>query len=200
MKTIYICPKCGYQIFHNRKLHTEKCDGQGPKRIKEARQAKLGSEQHRLNLSNAGKLNWQNKDFREKISCVMKGNSGKASTPEKEENRKRNISNSNKGKTGGLRKGSGRGKKGWYMGYWCDSSWELAFVIYNLEHGIEFKRNLEGFEYEYEGKIHRYYPDFIIEEMYYEIKGYNSEQNRVKHFTFTKPLTVLKKVVHRKIR
>ena len=42
---------------------------------------------------------------------------------------------------GGYRRGSGRGKKGWYKGYWCDSSWELAWVIYSLEHGVEFTRN-----------------------------------------------------------
>lgn len=27
-----------------------------------------------------------------------------------------------------------RGYKGWYKGIWCDSSWELAYVIFNLEH------------------------------------------------------------------
>lgn len=32
-------------------------------------------------------------------------------------------------KLGGLRVGSGRGKKGWYKGIHCDSSWELAFVV-----------------------------------------------------------------------
>ena len=103
------------------------------------------------------------------------------------------ISSANKGKTGGLRKGGGKSKHGWYKGYWCDSSWELAFVIYNLEHNIQFKRNTEGFEYEYEGEVHHYYPDFIIKEMYYEIKGYDSKQNKIKHSTFKKPLTVLKK-------
>ena len=45
------------------------------------------------------------------------------------------------------------GIKGWYKGFWCDSSWELAYVIYNLDHGIEFRRNTEKFEYEYCGKI-----------------------------------------------
>jgi len=33
----------------------------------------------------------------------------------------------------GLTNWSGRGKKEWYNGYWCDGSWELTgFVIYNL--------------------------------------------------------------------
>jgi len=41
----------------------------------------------------------------------------------------------NSGK-GGKRIGSGRGKSGWYKGYWCDSSWELAYVIYNIDHDV----------------------------------------------------------------
>ena len=28
----------------------------------------------------------------------------------------------------------GYGKHGWYKEYWCDSSWELAYVIYNLDY------------------------------------------------------------------
>lgn len=51
--------------------------------------------------------------------------------------------------SGGYREGSGRGKKGIYKGYYCDSSWELAYVIYNLEHDIKFERNTQTFEYEY---------------------------------------------------
>jgi len=37
---------------------------------------------------------------------------------------------------GGYQKKSGRGKWGWYKGFWCDSSYELAYVIYNLDHNI----------------------------------------------------------------
>ena len=46
-------------------------------------------------------------------------------------------------KVGGYHKNLGRGKQGSYKGYWCDSSWELAFVIYHLEHDIKFKKKLE---------------------------------------------------------
>lgn len=89
-------------------------------------------------------------------------------------------------KSGGYRKGSGRGKSGRFKGYYCDSSWELAFVIYNLEHNIEFKRNTQLFEYEYNGEIHKYMPDFIIDDVYYEIKGYWTEQWQVKYDSFKK--------------
>jgi len=48
---------------------------------------------------------------------------------------------------GGKREHSGRGKQGRYNGIWCDSSWELAWVIYNFDHGIKFKRYSGYFEY-----------------------------------------------------
>jgi len=82
---------------------------------------------------------------------------------------------------GGIRKGAGRGKSGWYKGYWCDSSWELAYVIYNLDHNIKFERNKLGFEYIYENKTHKYYPDFILEDgTYIEIKGYETDLTEIK--------------------
>ena len=73
---------------------------------------------------------------------------------------------------GGYRKGSGKGKKGFYKGYWCDSSWELAFTIYNLEHDIKFQRFDYWFEYEYMGKKFKYYPDYLMGDgTIIEIKG-----------------------------
>ena len=91
--------------------------------------------------------------------------------------------------------GAGRGRTGWYNGYWCDSSWELAWVIYNLEHDIKFKRNTEGFEYEYLGKIHKFYPDFILEDgSYVEIKGWLDEKNLEKIRLFKGQLKVIKKI------
>lgn len=83
-------------------------------------------------------------------------------------------------KSGGYRKGSGRGKRGTYKGYYCDSSWELAFVIYNLEHEIEFTRNRKKFKYLFEGKEHYYMPDFVINGSFVEIKGYWTKQWQAK--------------------
>ena len=96
---------------------------------------------------------------------------------------------------GGYRKGSGRGKKGWYKGYFCDSSWELAFVIYNLDHNIEIKRNVDRFEYLYNNETHNYLPDFLIDDIYYEIKGYKSDQWMAKYnqFPANKTLVVIGK-------
>lgn len=63
-------------------------------------------------------------------------------------------------------------KYGTYNGIHCDSSWELAFLVYYLDHDILIERNTELFEYTYEGRTHKYLPDFIINNEYYEIKGY----------------------------
>ena len=148
---------------------------------------------------NKGKKGLYSDEYKKKISDSLKKISkGIASTPEKEELRKQKISESMKKNklSGGIRIGSGRGKKGWYKGHWCDSSWELAWVIYNLEHNISFKRNHIGFKYEYKGQERKYYPDFLIGETYYEIKGRRgfeglNEENKEKISQFDKNLVVL---------
>lgn len=94
---------------------------------------------------------------------------------------------------GGYRKGSGRGKKGTYKGYYCDSSWELAYVIYNLDHNIKFERNEELFPYEFNGEQHKYKPDFIENGVYVEVKGYFTEQVKAKEFAFPYQLKYIDK-------
>lgn len=77
---------------------------------------------------------------------------------------------------GGYREGSGIGKHGYYKGYKCDSTYELAYVIYNLDHGIEFERFTDYYLYIAEDdSIHKYYPDFIQDGYVIEIKGYMNE-------------------------
>jgi hypothetical protein len=95
--------------------------------------------------------------------------------------------------TGGARPGSGRGKSGWYNKYWCDSTWELAWLIYTLDSGKNPIRNSEGFPYTYNDKDSLYYPDFIIDGVYYEIKGYMRERDYYKHKAFPHKLIVLDK-------
>lgn len=89
-------------------------------------------------------------------------------------------------KAGGYRKGSGRGKHGWYKGYWCDSSWELAYVIYNIDHNIKFERNTKKFKYIHSDTEHSYTPDFYIKsgDYYIEIKGYINDKwtSKIKQF------------------
>ena len=82
--------------------------------------------------------------------------------------------------SGGIKKGSSRGKYGWYNGYWCDSSYELAYVIYCLEHNVKIERNTKGYEYYFKEKNHTYYPDFIVNGKLMEIKNYRSELTEAK--------------------
>ena len=81
---------------------------------------------------------------------------------------------------GGYRKGSGRGYEGWYKGIFCDSSWELAFLVYYLEHNLYIERCREKRKYIFENKEHIYIPDFITNEGIIEIKGYTTEQSEAK--------------------
>jgi hypothetical protein len=96
---------------------------------------------------------------------------------------------------GGTREGSGRGKSGWYKGIQCDSSYELAWVIYSLEHGINFVRNKDGFDYYFNDSKHKYYPDYYLPDTdaYVEIKGFNTAQYESKIKQFNKKLSVLYK-------
>lgn len=122
---------------------------------------------------------------------VLSPNGGKGSTPEKESERIRKISEKAKLKNGGYREKSGRGKKGRYNGFWCDSSWELAYVIYNLEHNIHFERNEEKFKYVFKEKTFNYIPDFVENDEFVEIKGYNTKQWEAKLEQFPKKLKIL---------
>jgi hypothetical protein len=74
---------------------------------------------------------------------------------------------------GGNREGAGKAKTGYYKGIYCGSTYELAWVIYNLDHGNAFTR-FNGF-LEENGK--KYYPDFLIENKIIEIKGYESVES-----------------------
>lgn len=84
--------------------------------------------------------------------------------------------------------------KGFYKGYKCDSIWELAFVVYNLDKGIKFSRNLKGFPYLWYGKVHYYYPDFVMQDgTFIEIKGVKTGKDMRKINNFPHRLKVLYK-------
>jgi len=110
---------------------------------------------------------------------LSESRTGKPSHPQTEMSRKR-ISEKMKIVGGGYRVGSGRGKKGRYKGIWCDSSWELAFVIYCLENGKSITRNVEVRKYKMNNVERNYIPDFIVDGEVIEIKGYETEQWKCK--------------------
>jgi hypothetical protein len=113
-------------------------------------------------------------------------------SPEREQARRAKLSIVAKERgLGGYACGSGRGKKGWYRGFWCDSTYELAFVVWAVDHEIPFERNLELFPYEYQGQVLHWMPDFLLADgTYIEIKGYLSNQARAKFEYFLRPLAI----------
>lgn len=106
---------------------------------------------------------------------------GRCLDPDKELERRKKISDHAKIKNGGIRHGAGRGKKGWYKGIFCDSSWELAFVIYHMDNNINIQRNTNYRTYIFENATLKYYPDFIIDGKLFEIKGYVTAKVIAKH-------------------
>jgi hypothetical protein len=76
---------------------------------------------------------------------------------------------------GGYREGSGRSKSGYYNGIYCGSTYELCWVIYNIDHQIKFER--------FPGKLEKngitYYPDFLLSDgkTIVETKGYEKQES-----------------------
>ena len=58
-----------------------------------------------------------------------------------------------------------------FDGYRFDSMWELYFYIYCRDSGFIVIKEPFYFEYEYNGIVHKYYPDFIVNDQLIEIKG-----------------------------
>lgn len=71
--------------------------------------------------------------------------------------------------------------KGNYKGIHCDSSWELAYLVYCLEHNIEIERCKEKRTYHINGETKTYIPDFLVNKSkIVEIKGYHNNISKQK--------------------
>lgn len=81
---------------------------------------------------------------------------------------------------GGYRRGSSRGRGGYYKGVWCDSTYELAYLVYCLDNRIDIQRCKEVFKYNINRTIKKYHPDFLVEGIIVEIKNYWREEVDVK--------------------
>lgn len=88
--------------------------------------------------------------------------------------------------SGGFRKNAGRGRRGYYKGLYCMSTWELAWVVYQLDHGLIVEQCKDSFEYIMNGELHHYTPDFIIDDVYYEIKNWHRPDTDFKLNQFPK--------------
>lgn len=75
---------------------------------------------------------------------------------------------------GGYREGAGRSKHGYFRGMYCASTYELVYVIHNMDHGVEFERFNGSIT---DGKV-KYFPDFFIknENKIIEIKGFENRE------------------------
>lgn len=183
---IYKC-ECGKE-FINRQSYVGHC-GRCRIHLGEERWNNLSNSRKRPNCGGCFKGKHLTEEHKLKISNTLRnldpGTIGRAKTEELELERRRKISESMKrnGKSGGYRKGSGIGKSGWYKGIWCDSSWELSYVIFNLENNIKFIRNKKRFYYTYKDKRHYYLPDFYLEneDKFVEIKGRETELDKIKY-------------------
>ena len=92
-------------------------------------------------------------------------------------------------------------KKYEYNGIILFGNYEYQYAKYLDEKGIKWEKPVETFEYIWNGKTHRYLPDFyLIEtEEYVEIKGIETEKDRAKWSQFPKKLKVLKRKDLRKL-
>lgn len=193
-KNNWICPKCGFEIKTNRLRHFNSCNGLGTRRHQNINPTKIGTKEYKEKMSQVSSKMLSNPKNREKISLSLKKYNNSLSQEQKEL-RGRKLSLALKGKNGGIRCGGGRGKHGWYKGYRCNSSWELAFVVYNLDHNIKFERNTKGFEYRYKNKNYKYYPDFLMEDgSFVEIKGYMDDKNEAKVNQFKNQLEIIDEI------
>lgn len=73
-----------------------------------------------------------------------------------------------------------RYRHGKFKGIHCDSSWELAYLVYCLEHNIKIERCTEKRQYVLDNKTYNYFPDFVVNGEIIEIKGYYSESAKIK--------------------
>ena len=80
-----------------------------------------------------------------------------------------------------------------YNGFHYDSSWELAFIVYCLEHNIKIERCNETRYYIINDVKKRYFPDFIVDGKIIEIKGYFDKISQIKSIYNPDVLILLKK-------
>lgn len=192
-KTTYkLCEKCGRSICSNQlSIHRKFCDG-NPIPKKERVKYPLNGRK----IWNEGLTKENCEEIRNSVEKIKnnfkEGNLIPSFLHKKhsEETKKKWKENPN---MGGLRQGSGKGIKGWYRGFYCRSTWELAWLVYQLEHKIKVDKCNESFDYFFEEQIHKYYPDFMIENVYYEIKGYRNKnvQAKIDQFPTDKMLIMI---------
>lgn len=177
----YYCEKCGKLVikkFGSGKFCSRKCANS---RVQTLEQNKLRSIKLKSNPHGFTSLQYKIKRKQQLINkiCKYRENPNKCKICGKilDYNHKFNkvcsktclklyLSN----KTGGYREGSGRSNHGHYKGIYCASTYELVYLIYCLDNNIPIKK--------FDGCLifdnDKYFPDFILNDVIIEIKGYKS--------------------------
>jgi len=120
-------------------------------------------------------------------------------SPERDAIRRAKISKALKAHPngGGYRHGSGRGVSTKYVSpiagtIYLDSTYEERFANYLDDQGLIWERNKDRFPYtDNQGNVRKYIPDFIVEGVYVEIKGYDTPLDLLKRKQFPEELIVL---------
>ncbi len=171
-KGIRICVKCGHHIKTSYDKHVNSCDGTGPRnQIPNGKGRGWLKGKTFVDVYGIEKSN----DIKNKISLATELKPIYNHTQETKD--KISLSMMNNINWVNSTDKSGKCKSGKYFDHYFNSSWELAYIIYNLENNISFKRNKEYFDYvDTNGKSRKYVPDFILDDgTYLEIKGYYTE-------------------------
>jgi hypothetical protein len=76
----------------------------------------------------------------------------------------------------------GRAKKSLYKDEWMHSSWELIVAMWLDKKNIKWTKRVRYFEYEWNGTVRKYFPDFYLEDLdvYIEVKGYETDRDTQK--------------------
>lgn len=95
----------------------------------------------------------------------------------------------------------GRTKQIIIDGIKLQGQWEVDFYLWAKAQGLEPTRPTESFEYNWNG-VRSYFPDFYIksQDLYIEVKGYETERDRAKWRDFPKNLRIIKEAEIKQIR
>lgn len=180
---------------HSKKPHKIKCIC--PFCIPRKGRKHTPEELLKMSVASRGRANWSKGKTRADDPRI-KG--GPASTLEKEELRRQNISRTMKERgLGGYQPNSGRSRKEWYDSpiagrVFLQSSYEVRYAKILDIRGVLWEKNWQSFPYVFEGKDCRYIPDFRLIETdeFIEVKGFETTRDLAKWLAFSKKLTIIK--------